>query len=295
MAAPGVHRLAVLGAALLFSTGGVAIKETTWDGFAVAAGRSAVAALVLFLAMPRWRRFWQPKAVLVGTAFGATMVLFVLANKLTGAANAIFLQATAPVYVLVLGPWLLGEHNRRSDVVLTLTLALGMALIFVGHEPATETAPDPALGNAVASAAGFTWACTLVGLRWIARRPPLEPVQNDSNDLAGAAVVAGNLVAVVICLPLALPLPDATPTNFAWVAYLGVFQIGVAYLLLNRGIERLPALETALLLLLEPVLASVLAWWVLGEQPGPWVLAGCGVILVATAARTLLGATRPTD
>ena len=73
---------------------------------------------------------------------------------------------------------------------------------------------------------------------------------------------------------------------------LGVCQIGVAYLLLNRGIERLPALETALLLLLEPVLASVLAWWVLGEQPGPWVLGGCGVILAATVARTLLATMR---
>ena len=282
----------VLGAALLFSTGGVAIKATSWDGFAVAAGRSAVAVLVLLVVMPNWRRFWQPKAMLVGTAFGATLVLFVLANKLTGAANAIFLQATAPLYVLVLGPWLLGEHNRRSDVVLTLALALGMSLFFVGHEPPAETASNPALGNAIASAAGFTWACTLVGLRWIARRPPHEPIQNGSNDLAGAAVVAGNLVAVLICLPLALPLPATTPADLAWVVYLGVFQIGVAYLLLNRGIERLPALETALLLLLEPVLASVLAWWVLGEQPGPWVLAGCGVILAATVARTLLATTR---
>ncbi|MFP6623014.1 MAG: EamA/RhaT family transporter, partial [Myxococcota bacterium] len=83
-----LDRLAVLGAALLFSTGGVVIKATSWNAFAVAGGRSAVAALVLLLLMPRWRRFWDPKALAVGTGFGATMVLFVIANKFTGAANA---------------------------------------------------------------------------------------------------------------------------------------------------------------------------------------------------------------
>ena len=107
MTARRLDRLAVLGAALLFSTGGVVIKATSWNAFAVAGGRSAVAALVLLLLMPRWRRFWDPKALAVGTGFGATMVLFVIANKFTGAANAIFLQSTAPLYVLALAPWLL--------------------------------------------------------------------------------------------------------------------------------------------------------------------------------------------
>ena len=292
MATQRLHRLALLGAAFLFSSGGVAIKATSWSGFAVAGGRSAIAALVLLLLMPSWRRFWQPKALVVGAAYGATMVLFVVANKLTTAANAIFLQATAPLYLLVLGPWLLGERNRRSDVLLTGALAVGMGLFFVGREPPAETATDPALGNLVATAAGFAWAWTLVGLRWIGRREPDDEALVGSSDLAGAAIVAGNVLAFLICLPLAFPLPAAAPTDLGLVAYLGVFQIGLAYVLMTRGIERVPALEAALLLLLEPVLSAGLAWSILGERPGTWALAGCLVILTATATRAL---TAPRD
>jgi drug/metabolite transporter (DMT)-like permease len=288
MATRRFDRLAVLGAAFLFSTGGVVIKATSWSGFAVAGGRAAVAALVLLWLMPRWRRFWQPKALAVGAAYAATMVLFVVANKLTTAANAIFLQATAPLYLLVLGPWLLGERNRHRDVLLTAVLAVGMGLFFVGSEQPGETATDPALGNLVAAAAGFTWAWTLVGLRWIGRQEPGSEVFLGSSDLAGAAVVAGNVLAFLLCLPFAFPLPAATPTDLALVGYLGVFQIGLAYVLMTRGIERVPALEVALLLLLEPVLSAGLAWSILGERPGSWALAGCLVILAGTAGRTLL-------
>ncbi len=256
----------------------------------MAGGRAAVAALVLLLLIPGLRRFWQPKALAVGAAYGATTVLFVIANKLTTAANAIFLQSTAPLYLLVLGPWLLGERNRRSDVLLTGTLAVGMGLFFVGSEQPGETATDPVLGNLVATAAGFTWAWTLVGLRWIGRRDPGCEVLPGSSDLAGAAIVAGNVLAFLLCLPWVFPLPAAAPLDLALVGYLGVFQIGLAYVLMTRGIERVPALEVALLLLLEPVLSAGLAWVILGEQPGAWALTGCAVILAGTAGRTLLAA-----
>ena len=283
-------RAMIVGAALLFSTGGAAIKATELSGWQVASFRSGVAAAVLWLVMPGWRRGWSRSTFAVGTAYAATLVLFVSANKLTTAANAIFLQSTAPLYVLVLGPWLLGERNRRSDVLLTGALAVGMGFFFVGSEQPGETATDPALGNLVATAAGFTWAWTLVGLRWIGRRDPGCEVLPGSSDLAGAAIVAGNVLAFLFCLPWVFPLPAAAPLDLALVGYLGVFQIGLAYVLMTRGIERVPALEVALLLLLEPVLSAGLAWGILGEQPGAWALAGCVVILSGTAGRTFLAA-----
>lgn len=292
MATSGIHRAAVLAAAFLFSTGGVAIKLTSWNGFAVAGGRSIFAAGVLLLLLPGWRRFWQPKALAVGAAYGTTMVLFVVANKLTTAANAIFLQSTAPLYVLVLAPLLLGERNRRSDVLLTAALAAGMALFFLGSEPPVATATDPLVGNLVAVVSGFAWAWTLIGLRWIGRQPGGEGLEG-SSDLAGAAVVAGNLFAFIVCLPLAFPLPAMTAVDLGLIAYLGVFQIGLAYVLMTRGIEHIPALEVSLLLLLEPVLSAGIAWAILGERPGAWALAGCLLILAGTLGRTLLALQRP--
>jgi DME family drug/metabolite transporter len=295
----GLARLSVLCSALLFSTGGAAIKATTLTGFEVACGRSAIAAIVLWLLLPRWRHFWRPRALLVGSAYGATMILYTLANKLTTSANAIFLQSTAPLYVLVLAPWLLSERNRRIDLGLAVVLFGGMLLFFVGGEAPAATAPNPALGNLVAISAGFTWACALVGLRWIARDGHRFDADDPlgSHDEAGAAALAGNVLVFAACLPFLVANEDVAPgggllslggLDLALLIYLGVFQVGLGYVLMTRGVAGVPALEASLLLLLEPVLNALISWWVHGEEPGGFALAGCALILSATAARTIV-------
>jgi drug/metabolite transporter (DMT)-like permease len=280
MSSLAIHRLQILGAALLFSTGGAAIKACTLTSWQVAAFRSGLAALVLFMAMPGWRRFWRPSTLAVGVAYAATMVLYVTGNKLTTAANTIFLQSTAPIYLLLLGPWFLKEPVRRNDLVFTATLALGLGLFFVGHEQPSATAPEPFLGNILGALAGLSWAVTILGLRWLGRD------KTAGAEAAGAAVLAGNLIACAACLPMALPVLHSRPADWLIVGYLGVFQIGLAYAWLTIGVRRVPALETSLLLLLEPVLNALWAWLIHLERPGPWSLAGCLVILLATLART---------
>ena len=275
-------RLLILGAALLFSTGGVAIKLTSLSGWQVASLRSGIAALVLLLFVPAWRRCWEPRALAVGAVYAATLILYVLANKLTTAANTIFLQNTAPLYVLLLAPWLLGERTRAGDLVFTSLLLGGLLLFFVDVEPARATAPHPERGNWLGLIGGFFWALTLMGLRWLARRDALE-----ASQITGSAVVAGNLIACAACLPLALPLAESQPADWLVVSYLGVFQIGLAYVLMTRGVRRTTALEASLLLLLEPVLNAICAWLALGEQPGPWSLAGCSVVFLTTLGLTL--------
>jgi drug/metabolite transporter, DME family len=278
------HRLQVLSAAALFSTGGALVKTCSLTGFQVASFRSGLAALALGVALPAWRRFYGPRSLLVGAIYGATMLLFVTSNKLTSAANAIFLQATAPMYLLLLGPWLLGERVRARDVVFAIALACGLALVFLGGDPATRTAPDPFTGNVLAAISGLTWALTLVGLRWLG-----GPKPEAARDPAGEAVVAGNVLACLVALPFALPVTRSVPADWAVLAFLGPVQIGLAYVLLTRGVRHVRALEAGLLLLLEPVLNALLAWVVHGERPGPLSLSGCAIILVATALRTLRG------
>ncbi len=281
MTSPGLHRLQILGAALLFSTGGAAIKACTLNNWQLASFRSGIAALALLIVLPASRRFWQPRTLLVGLAYASTMVLYVSANKLTTAANTIFLQSTAPMYLLLLGPWLLRERVRRRDLIFTLSLAAGMGLFFVGFEPPQETAPAPLAGNVLGATAGLMWALTLVGLRWLGRRGGVEAAS------AEASVVAGNLIACLVCLPLALPVVSSVATDWVLVTYLGLFQIGLAYILLTRGVRHVPALEMSLLILLEPVLNALWAWLVHGERPGSWALAGCAVILISTVAYTI--------
>jgi drug/metabolite transporter (DMT)-like permease len=277
-------RLLVLSAALLFSTGGAAIKATSLSGWQVASFRSGVAAAVLLLCMPAWRRAWSPRTLAVGAAYATTMVLFVLANKLTTAANTIFLQYTAPLYLLLLAPWLLREPIRRADLLVIGALGFGLALFFAGTESPQVTAPDPVSGNWLAALSGLSWALTLLGLRWLGRAEEArEP------HAAGASVILGNLLACAVCLPLALPVLESGPLDWVTVSYLGAFQIGLAYVCLTRGVRRLRALETSLLLLCEPVLNAVWAWLLHGETPGAGSLAGCAIILLATFALTLRG------
>lgn len=277
------HRLQILGAALLFSTGGAAIKATTLSSWQVAGGRSAIAAAAIFLLLPAARRGWSWHVLPVGILYAATLVLFVTANKLTTAANAIFLQATAPLYILLLGPLLLGEHVRRRDLAFMAPVVLGMLLFFVGADQPLHTAPDPPRGNVLALLSGFTYALMLMGLRWMGSR-------EEGQGSTLPTVVAGNLIAFLACLPAALPVAGAASGDWLAVGYLGVFQIGAAYLLLTQGLRHLPALEASLLLLLEPALSPVWAWLSHGERPGTWPIVGGVLILGATLLRTLVDA-----
>jgi drug/metabolite transporter, DME family len=273
----GAARLRLATAALLFSTGGAAIKAAHFDAWEIAGFRSGVAALTLLLCVPAARRGWTWRAALVGVAYAATLVLFVLANRLTTAANTIFLQSTAPLYLLLLGPWLLHEPIRRRDLLLMAAVGGGLLLFFVGAEPPAVTAPDPARGNVLAALSGGCWALTLVGLRWRSRRDPA------SGGLA--AVTIGNLMAFVGCLPLALPLGSHPVADWGTILYLGIVQIGLAYVLVTSALKQLPAFEASLILLLEPALNPVFTWLVHGEIPGIWALAGGAVILFATTVK----------
>jgi drug/metabolite transporter (DMT)-like permease len=273
-------RILVLLAAVAFSTGGAAIKFCSLNGWQVSSFRSAVAALaVLVLARPT-RKDFDRRVWLVGAAFAATLIGFAIANKLTTAANAIFLQSTAPLYVLLLAPSLLGEHFQRRDLGVMIAMAGGMALFFVGEQPSFASAPEPVRGNVVAALSGLTWALTVLGLRSLSR----------AGSGPGMMLLIGNLIASAVCLPLALPVVDASLTDWALIVYLGVFQLVGAYFLLSAGLRHLTAIEGMLLLLLEPVLNPVWAALVQGEVPGALSLAGGGVILGATVWKTVADA-----
>jgi drug/metabolite transporter (DMT)-like permease len=270
-------RLQILAAALLFSTGGTVVKALSMTPWQIASMRSAIAAIALALVFPRWRRGWDLPTVMVGVAYAATMLLFVLGNRLTTAANTIFLQATAPLYLLFLAPLLLKERNGRQQIITGALVAVGMVLFFVGLEAPQATAPNPSLGNMLGAAAGVSWALTLTGLRWLGRRP-----RRADSEPGGAAVVVGNLIAALVALPFALPFVDLSLSDGVGIAYLGLFQIGLAYIFMTFGVKRIPAFEISLLLILEPVASVGWAWSIHGERPGNLALVGCCVILAAT-------------
>ena len=284
MSGPANARLLVVSAAVLFSTGGAAIKWTTLTAWQVAGLRSLIAAATLLAFLPDARRYWSRRNWIVGVVYAATLVLFVTANKLTTSANAIFLQAVAPVYILIAAPFVIRERVRREDLPFVIAMALGMAAFFVGSDAPVASAPNPPAGNLAAAASGVTYALTVMGLRAIARAEPRASLNT---------VVSGNLVAAAVCIPLGWPIEGAVPADWIALTWLGVFQIGLAYLCLSKGVSAVTALEASLLLLAEPVLNPVWAWLAHGERPGPWAIAGGVLIVAATTVRAVTAPSRP--
>jgi len=270
-----LDRLLLFAAALLFSTGGAAIKACSLTGWQIASFRSGIAAVTLFLFFPRARHQWSRQAALTGIAYGATLVLFVVANKMTTSANAIFLQSTAPLYLLLLGPLVLHEPIRRFQVVAIAAVGCGALLLLVGSEQIVSTAPNPGRGNLVAICSGVAWALTLTGLRWLGKR-------RGGEDSTLVSVIFGNIVAFGASLPAAVPIAHVAFSDIAILLYLGIFQVALAYVALARSISHVPALEAAVLLLIEPVFNPIWSWMIHGERPSNLALAG-GVVIILTA------------
>lgn len=286
--------LQLLAAAALFSTGGAAIKATEMGSWPVAGFRSLVAALVIYALLPSSRRrsSWSTRTLWVGLAYAGTVILFVHANKLTTAASAIFLQLTAPFYVSLIGPRLLGERFKLRHALLGGFLLLGLACFFWAAEDPSASAPAPLLGNSIALASGFCYGLTILGLRLLGRSevPSATPSSQlgEVRGQAAAAVVCGNLLAFVFCLPGIFPLVSVAPGDVAVVLYLGVFQLGLGYVLVTRGIERVPAVEASFLLVLEPVLNPIWAGLLHHEQPGPLSLLGGAMIIAGSLSSAVL-------
>lgn len=284
-ASPASARLSVLIAALLFGTGGAAIKGTALSPIQVAGFRSGVAGIALILLLPAARRRFGVDLIPAALAYAATLVLFVVATKLTTSGAAIFLQSTAPLWVVVLSPVLLGERIDRRDVPYLGAAAVGLALVFLGSRVAVATAPAPELGNLLALASGLTFALIIMSFRKLAQRDP-------AHDRSMPAAVLGNFLACALCLPFALPVASVSATDCLVIAYLGTTQVALGYWFLSRGLRVLAALEVSLLLLLEPVLNPVWTWLVHDERPSPLAIAGGLTLLGVLAVRARL-AERP--
>lgn len=277
-------RLRVVASAVLFSTGGAAIKLCGFGPWQLAAGRALVAACAMLILIPEARHNWSWRSPIVGVAYAGAGLLFILANKLTTAASAIFIQATHPLFILALAPLLLREHVTRRDLEYMGLLVLGMVLLLSQPGRHFATAPNPVLGNVFAAGCAVSWALTLMGYRWVARRSGTgERGATGGHGAVAAAAVTGNVIVVLVALPFAFPLDPGTARDWAVVAYLGVFQLALAYVFLSRAVAAVRALEVSLVGLVEPVLSPVWAWLVHGETPGIRVVLGGAMILAATA------------
>jgi len=267
----------VLAAALLWSTGGLFIKWTTLSGLELSFGRSLFAAITVAL-FTRHEGFGLNRLTAVASVlYAALLLLFVLATKQTTAANAIFLQYTAPVYLLILEPLVYKEKFRSRDLITVLVCLAGMTLFFVG-----KLRPQDVTGNLLALASGLCFALYVLLLRHAKARTVNR----------ASSVIYGSLLLVIFAAPAGLAvIPRLTRHDVLVVLYLGVVQIGLAYTLFTVAMARgVRSLDAGIIGYIEPVLNPIWVFLVLGEKPSGWALLGGVIIIVAVVSHMVLDA-----
>lgn len=269
--------LCVFLAAVLYSIGGLCIKVIPWNGMSINAARTILALLVIggYLVCIRRRPLWN-RWVLLGALFiCGTNTLFTLSNKLTTAANAIVLQFTAPIFVLILSALVWKKRPQRRDLVACGAVLLGVLCFFGDSLTAGGT-----LGNTLALAAGLCYA----GVFLLNDLPGGDPI---------SSVFWGDVLSGIIGLPFLLRETEFQAPALISLAILGLFQVGLAYVLLTIGLKTTPAVTACLVSGIEPVLNPILVAVFYHESMTPLALLGACIVLAAVLLYNVLNIRRP--
>ena len=250
----------------------ILVKVLPWSPISVLAGRSIFSSLVFLVYL---RRFpfrptrWQ---LLAAVCYILTQFLYITSIRLTTAANAIFLQYTAPVYIIFLGYWLLREKPSRADWVAMLVIFTGLGLFF-----GDGFSLDGFYGNLLAALSGVSMAMMTVAMR----------AQKDGSP--AESFLLANVFSAVFGFYFVWQEPWSV-VSWVGIAYLGIFQIGLSFLLYSIAIKIIPALETTLIGTLEPILNPIWVFLFIGETPGPLALVGALVVLVGVVISSIASA-----
>lgn len=256
--------------AVLWSLGGLLIKLVSWNPLAIAAGRSFISALLMLVYVRKLKFNWSRDQILAAFFYFGTVTLFVTANKLTTAANAILLQYGAPVYVAIFAPLILKEKTKTADWI-TITFALfGMTLFFLD-----ELEIRNLLGIVVAIASGLSFALYIIFMRKQKDASPIE------------STLLGNILTALVGLPFIFN-QNFDFRNVLGIVLLGTVQLGFSYILYSIAIKYVEALEAILIPIIEPILNPIWVFLAFGEKPGNWALMGGSIVLASVMFRYLL-------
>jgi drug/metabolite transporter (DMT)-like permease len=269
--------LAMAGTAFLWSISGLLIKIIDWNPIAIAGSRSLIASAVIFLYLRHPKIHLSLPQIAAAIAYAATMLLFVLANKTTTAANAIILQYFAPVSTVFIGAILLKERACVEHIVALPLVAAGMILMFFD-----ELGGGKLLGNVLAFMSAITFSLYFVFMRMQKDGSPLESI------LLSHWLTAG----ICILISFFLPLPHLTLKALGAIAVLGIVQIGFSAILFSIAIKRVSAVQANLIAVIEPVFNPVWVFFAIGEAPGTNTLIGGVIVIFAVTMASIVSARR---
>lgn len=254
--------------AILWSLGGVLIKSVKWNPIAIAGARSAISSLVILAYIRKPKFTWSLDQILATIFYAGTVILFVTANKLTTAANAILLQYGAPIYVAILGSIILKEKTTLADWITIGLVIFGMFLFFLD-----ELKPGNLFGNIIAILSGVAFALYIIFMRKQKDESPIE------------STFLGNILTAIIGLPFILSSSPETRSSWIGIVLLGTVQLGLSYILYSIAIKDVTALEAILIPVIEPILNPIWVFLAMGEAPSKFAFIGGTIILLSVTLR----------
>ncbi len=263
-------------AATLWSTSGLAVKYIPWMPLSLACARGVIAGITIALFRRKFTVKLTRSVVLSAICLAATTILYICANKLTNAANAIVFQNSAPAYVILLTMLSTRTKPRGVDIITVLLTLTGIAMFFIDH-----MGHGALFGDILALLSGVTFA----GVFFFNSMPDGDP--------SGASYLGCCLSALL--LPF-LFFDNSLQTGgvLPWmiVIYLGVFQLGIGYFLFSKGSVSTDPLTASIICMIEPIFNPILVFLVMGERPGALSIMGAVVVLVTILLYNILTAKR---
>ena len=264
-------------AAVLFSIGGICIKMIPWNAMAINSARNIISVILigLYLWVTRHPVMISPAILFGAVCMTGTTTLYTLANKMTTAANTIVLQFTAPIFV-ILFTWLFFRKKlQKLDLITVGIVLIGIAFFFVdGLSTGNMT------GNAMALLSGVSYAGVFM-MNSFHRSDPLS------------SVFIGQCISAVVGFPFLLRETDFGPQAMLGILLLGIFQLGLAYILLSKGLKKTSAVTASLTSAIEPVLNPLLVALLWHEYISPTAFVGAGIVVVSIIAYQILKGRKP--
>jgi drug/metabolite transporter (DMT)-like permease len=265
-------------AALLWSSGGLFIRILTLDAFQISFYRSAIAAITIIVISKVNRKKLNFEfdiiSVLCSLCYALVLIMFVVAAKLTKVANAIFLQFTAPIYLLILEPVFLKTKFEKKNLIALIFCFLGMLLFFFGKLEIANIQ-----GNLIAIGSGISFALFTLFLKW------KKQIHKTADTMI--YIVVGNFLVCLFCLPMIINDLSIDTTQLLILLCMGIFQIGISYIIFNEGIKYISATESMIIAMLEAILSPIWVFLGASEVPSGYAIAGSLIILVTIVWRNL--------
>ena len=258
-------------AALMWSVGGLFIKLVELSPLAITGTRSLAAAGVFLIYLQKVKLHWNKYFIIGVISYASMMVLYVTSIRLTTAANAIFLEFTAPVYVVVLSYFILNERVTLFDILSIIIIFCGMGLFFFD-----ELTFEGFWGNILAAIAGVCLGIVTVMLR-------------KEKDSAFDMVFFGNLLTAILCLPFMFSgFNETVAVDWLIIFGLGVVQLGLPYILYTLALRYVNAIDAILVSMIEPILNPIWVFLFIGERIGEWAVYGGVLVLFGSLGRALI-------